>query len=112
MAQAVDRLHLLGLQPATLHGLLACSAKHTQRAHAACLCAPRTHSHKPQVQLLGLLRFMLTQLAQDKRTVALEQAADVEARCLNALGWRMGPFFMEDELSGVCACVCVCVCGT
>jgi hypothetical protein len=28
----------------------------------------------------------------------LEAAVDVEARCLEALGWRLGPFFLEDEL--------------
>lgn len=48
---------------------------------------------------MGLLRFMLTKLSHDGAVVSLEQAADVEARCLDALGWRLGPFFMKDGLT-------------
>jgi hypothetical protein len=32
--------------------------------------------------------------------VTLAQAADVEARCLRGLGWRLGPVFAEDPLAG------------
>jgi hypothetical protein len=45
------------------------------------------------VHAYGLLRFMLSQLAPEQRTVELAEAADVEARVLNALGWRLGPYF-------------------
>jgi len=30
----------------------------------------------------------------------MEQAADIEARCLDVLDWRLGPFFLEDDLTG------------
>ncbi|WIA41973.1 hypothetical protein OEZ86_009276 [Tetradesmus obliquus] len=53
-----------------------------------------------QVHALGLLRFMLTNLSHNGAVVTLQQAANVEARCLEALEWRLGPFFSEDELSG------------
>ncbi|KAF8059657.1 hypothetical protein HT031_005065 [Scenedesmus sp. PABB004] len=53
-----------------------------------------------QVHALGLLRFMLTQLSHNGAVVSAAQAADVEARCLDALGWRLGPFFIEDALTG------------
>eukprot|EP00879_Flechtneria_rotunda_P000325 GHRR01000416.1.p1 GENE.GHRR01000416.1~~GHRR01000416.1.p1 ORF type:complete len:774 (+),score=329.60 GHRR01000416.1:521-2842(+) len=53
-----------------------------------------------QVHALGLLRFMLTNLSHNGDIVSMQQAADVEARCLDALGWRLGPFFLEDELQG------------
>eukprot|EP00879_Flechtneria_rotunda_P008153 GHRR01008540.1.p2 GENE.GHRR01008540.1~~GHRR01008540.1.p2 ORF type:complete len:184 (+),score=49.89 GHRR01008540.1:485-1036(+) len=50
-----------------------------------------------QVHALGLLRFMLTNLSHNGAVVSLQQAADVEARCLQSLEWRLGPFFTEDE---------------
>lgn len=43
---------------------------------------------------------MLTNLSHNGAVVNLQQASDVEARCLDALGWRLGPFFLEDDLSG------------
>eukprot|EP00879_Flechtneria_rotunda_P001555 GHRR01001714.1.p1 GENE.GHRR01001714.1~~GHRR01001714.1.p1 ORF type:complete len:571 (+),score=179.62 GHRR01001714.1:372-2084(+) len=49
---------------------------------------------------LGLLRYMLTQLSHTGQVVSLQQAADVEARCLDALDWRLGPYFFEDDLLG------------
>eukprot|EP00775_Hariotina_reticulata_P010786 gene10786-10943_t len=51
-----------------------------------------------QVHAIGLLRFVLTHLSVDRHPVSLEAAVDVEARCLEALGWQLGPFFLEDEL--------------
>lgn len=56
-----------------------------------------------QVHALGLLRFILTNLSHNGVVVTLQQAIDVEARCLEALDWRLGPFFVEDELAGQCA---------
>jgi hypothetical protein len=53
-----------------------------------------------QVHALGLLRFMLTNLSHNGAVVTMQQAANVEARCLEALEWRLGPFFSEDELTG------------
>lgn len=53
-----------------------------------------------QVHALGLLRFMLTHLSHDGQVVSLARAAEVEACCLGALGWRLGPYFLEDELAG------------
>jgi hypothetical protein len=53
-----------------------------------------------QVHALGLLRFMLTNLSHNGAVVTMQQAANVEARCLEALEWRLGPFFSEDELCG------------
>lgn len=53
-----------------------------------------------QVHALGLLRFILTHLSHNGVVVTLQQAIDVEARCLDALDWRLGPFFVEDELTG------------
>ncbi|KAF6252535.1 hypothetical protein COO60DRAFT_1463630 [Scenedesmus sp. NREL 46B-D3] len=53
-----------------------------------------------QVHALGLLRFMLTNLSHNGAVVTMQQAANVEARCLEALDWRLGPFFAEDELAG------------
>jgi hypothetical protein len=52
------------------------------------------------VHALGLLRFILTHLSHNNMVVSLQQAVDVEARCLDALDWRLGPFFVEDELTG------------
>jgi hypothetical protein len=53
-----------------------------------------------QVHALGLLRFVLTHLSYDGRVISLQQAVDVEARCLDALEWRLGPFFLEDDITG------------
>lgn len=53
-----------------------------------------------QVHALGLLRFILTHLSHNGLVVSLQQAIDVEARCLDALDWRLGPFFLEDDLTG------------
>lgn len=53
-----------------------------------------------QIHALGLLRFMLTNLSHNSAVVTLQQASDVEARCLDALEWRLGPFYIEDELTG------------
>jgi hypothetical protein len=51
-----------------------------------------------QVHALGLLRYMLTSLTQGRYAVSAKQAADVEARCLAGLDWRLGPYFAEDVL--------------
>ncbi len=56
-----------------------------------------------QVHALGLLRFILTNLSHNGMMVTLQQAIDIEARCLDALDWRLGPFFTEDDLTGVCS---------
>lgn len=53
-----------------------------------------------QVHALGLLRFILTHLSHNGVVVTLQQAIDVEARCLESLDWRLGPFFAEDDLTG------------
>jgi hypothetical protein len=53
-----------------------------------------------QVHALGLLRFILTHLSHNGLVVSLQQAIDVEARCLDALEWRLGPFLLEDDLTG------------
>lgn len=53
-----------------------------------------------QIHALGLLRFILTNLSYNGGVVSLEQAADIEARCLDVLDWRLGPFFVEDDLTG------------
>lgn len=53
-----------------------------------------------QVHALGLLRFILTHLSHNGMVVSLQQAIDIEARTLDALDWRLGPFFEEDELTG------------
>jgi hypothetical protein len=55
-----------------------------------------------QVHALGLLHFILTNLSHNGMVVTLQQAIDVEARCLEALDWRLGPFFVDDELAGGC----------
>jgi hypothetical protein len=55
----------------------------------------------PQVHALGLLRFILTNLSHNGMMVTLQQAIDIEARCLDALDWRLGPFFTEDDLTGL-----------
>jgi hypothetical protein len=59
----------------------------------------------PQVHALGLLRFILTNLSHNGMMVTLQQAIDIEARCLDALDWRLGPFFTEDNLTGLSPCV-------
>lgn len=51
-----------------------------------------------QVHAYGLLRFMLSALTGQRHAVSLEQAADVELRCLEGLGWRLGPYFTGDAL--------------
>lgn len=53
-----------------------------------------------QIHALGLLRFMLSKMSHNGAAVTLQQAVDVEARCLDALDWRLGPWFTEDDLSG------------
>lgn len=53
-----------------------------------------------QVHALGLLRFILTNLSHNGAVVSLQQALNVEAGCLDVLEWRLGPFFLEDKLSG------------
>jgi hypothetical protein len=47
----------------------------------------------------GMLRFMLSQLYG--REVSAAQAAEVEAKCLQGLGWRLGPFFVDNDLEEV-----------
>ena len=54
-----------------------------------------------QVHALGLLRYMLSSLAQGSYAVSEKQATDVEARCLAGLGWRLGPYFAEGLLDEV-----------
>ncbi len=51
-----------------------------------------------QVHAYGLLRFMLSALSGSRCSVSQEQAAEVELRCLQGLGWRLGPYFLEDDL--------------
>lgn len=51
-----------------------------------------------QVHALGLLRFMLTAIGGNVHPVPLGDAELVEARLLDGLGWRLGPFFAEDDL--------------
>jgi hypothetical protein len=51
-----------------------------------------------QPHAFGLLCFVLTALSGARAPVPREQAADVELRCLAGLGWRLGPFFVEDGL--------------
>jgi hypothetical protein len=51
-----------------------------------------------QVHALGLLRFMLTAIGGNVNPVPLGDAELVEARLLDGLGWRLGPFFAEDDL--------------
>ncbi|KAF8059153.1 hypothetical protein HT031_005325 [Scenedesmus sp. PABB004] len=48
---------------------------------------------------LGLLRFCLSQLAGGV-PVSRGYAEDMEATVLRALGWRLGPYFAEDDLAG------------
>jgi hypothetical protein len=53
-----------------------------------------------QVHAYGLLRFMLSALTGQRRAVSLEDAAEVEMRCLEGLGWRLGPHFENSEAGG------------
>lgn len=36
---------------------------------------------------------MLSTLTQQRRAVSLEEACDVELRCLQGLRWRLGPYY-------------------
>jgi len=51
-----------------------------------------------QVHAYGLLCYVLSALTGQRRPVSLQQAGDVELRCLEGLGWRLGPFFGEEAL--------------
>ncbi|KAI8472503.1 MAG: hypothetical protein J3K34DRAFT_503504 [Monoraphidium minutum] len=51
-----------------------------------------------QVHAYGLLSYMLSALTAQRAPVSLAAAADVELRCLEALSWRLGPYFQEDGL--------------
>jgi hypothetical protein len=51
-----------------------------------------------QPHAFGLLRFVLSAITGQRRAVSLQEAAEVELRCLAGLGWRLGPFFAEDGL--------------
>ena len=53
-----------------------------------------------QVHAFGLLRFVLSTLSGRGCSISLEQAAEVELRCLKGLGWRLGPFFEGDVFGG------------
>jgi hypothetical protein len=50
------------------------------------------------VHAAGLLCYMLTALTGQRHAVGLAEAADVELRCLEGLGWRLGPHFEEEAL--------------
>ena len=60
--------------------------------------SPSQFNATPQVHAYGLLCFMLSALTGQRRAVSRDQAADVELRCLEGLGWRLGPYFAEDPL--------------
>lgn len=42
---------------------------------------------------------MLTALTGQRRAATLEEACDLELRVLDALSWRMGPYFERDPLA-------------
>eukprot|EP00775_Hariotina_reticulata_P002256 gene2256-2568_t len=50
-----------------------------------------------KVHALGLLKYMLSQLGQGQAAVSSAAAASIEAKCLDVLDWRLGPFFSEDD---------------
>lgn len=50
---------------------------------------------------LGLLRFMLSSLLGQRRAVTSDETATVELRCLDALQWRLGPFYGEQPMGGL-----------
>jgi len=42
---------------------------------------------------------MLNALSNGSSRFSLAQARHVEERCLNSLGWRLGPWYHEDPLA-------------
>ena len=78
-----------------LRGVGSCSGSALWRRPdaTACLLPPL------QVHALGLLRFMLNALSNGSSRFSLAQARHVEERCLNSLGWRLGPWYHEDPLA-------------
>jgi hypothetical protein len=56
-----------------------------------------------QVHAYGLLCYVLSALTGQRRPVSLQQAGDVELRCLQGLEWRLGPYFGEDPLGDISA---------
>eukprot|EP00878_Enallax_costatus_P009746 GHUV01010178.1.p4 GENE.GHUV01010178.1~~GHUV01010178.1.p4 ORF type:complete len:120 (+),score=31.43 GHUV01010178.1:268-627(+) len=88
-----------GITPRRLSGLEATSTLATLRS-VQFTCLFLALKVADQSHALGLLSFMLTNLSHNGAVVSLQQAADVEARCLDALGWRLGPYFIEDDLTG------------
>jgi hypothetical protein len=52
-----------------------------------------------QLHARGLLPYMLTAIAGGV-TASNEEALEIEARCLEGLEWRLGPYFAEDDLQG------------
>jgi hypothetical protein len=46
----------------------------------------------------GLLPYVLSAIGGWRASVGAERAVEVELRCLEGLGWRLGPYFEGQEL--------------